>query len=535
MSRRFPAVAAFLLFLFSVPAFAQLVVAQHTAADLASTIAGQGVTISNVTLQGNAAQAGTFSGGLSAGIGIDRGVILSTGDIASAVGPNVSDSTSTDWSGAGDSQLDAIVAPFTTNDAAVLQFDFVPSASVFTVRYVFASEEYLEFVNSEFNDVFAFYLNASNVALLPGTSTAITVNSVNDSTNSAYYRDNGLPSYNIEFDGFTVVLTATAKVNPGQQYHFKFAIADTSDGILDAAVFIEAGSFEANQQAELHGDFNGDGKDDILLRDGAGNIGMWLMNGNTILSGSFVGSPGAYTIAGIGDFDGDGKADILLRDALGNLGMWIMNGSTIVSGHFVGSPGAYTVAGVADFNGDGKADILLRDGAGSVGMWIMNGSTITSGALVGATGGSSVAGVADFNADSKADILLRDSGGNLGLWTMNGATVTAGAFVGSPGAYTVAGVNDFTGDNKADILLRDSLGTIGMWVMNGSTLVSGHLVGSPGAGYAVNSVGDYNGDNHADVLIRHAASGDVGMWIMNGPTITSGSFVSALSPSYQIY
>jgi hypothetical protein len=289
------------------------------------------------------------------------------------------------------------------------------------------------------------------------------------------------------------------------------------------------------KRLELHGDFNGDNRDDVLFVDGASNLGVWLMNGATITGGGLVSSTGGLAVVGIGDLNGDGKADIVLQNTTtGDVRCWIMNGTTITSSHAVGSPGAYTVAAVADFSGDGKADILLRDSLGNIGMWIMNGHLITAGALVGSPGAYTVAAVADFNGDAKADILLRDGLGSVGMWMMNGSTIAAGAFVGSPGAYTVAGAADFDNDGRADILLRDTVGNLGMWMMNGATITSGSFVGWPG-GYAANSVGDYNGDNRADILLRHEASGDVGMWMMNGSLIISGGFVSGVSVAYEVY
>jgi hypothetical protein len=284
------------------------------------------------------------------------------------------------------------------------------------------------------------------------------------------------------------------------------------------------------------GDFNGDGKTDVLLRDPLGNFGMWLMNGTFIASGAFVGSPGDYRVAGIGDFNGDGKADILLRDNSGSVGMWIMNGSLIAGGGFVGSlGGGSTIVGVGDFTGDGKADILTVDAVGSAGMWVMNGSTITSGGLVSALGDNVVVGVKDLNGDGRADVVLRDPLGNIGVWFMNGFAITAGALIGSPGTYSVVAVADFNGDGKGDILLRDGLGNMGLWFMNGSTIAAGASVGSS-AGYRVNSTGDYNGDGKADILLRLDLTGDVGMWLMNGATITAGASVgSPGGPTNAVY
>jgi hypothetical protein len=214
-----------------------------TPAQLVEVLTGPGITIANMTIPGARQAAGRFTGGLASGLGIDAGVIMSTGDIKDAAGPNQTQGRSGTLGVPGDAQLDAIVAPNRTNDATILEFDFVTASPNFNIRYVFASEEYREFVGSQFNDVFAFFLNNQNIALIPGTNAPVAINSVNHLQNTAFYRDNppnGGP-FNIQFDGFTAVLTAQAVVIPGQTYHIKLAIADTSDRILDSAVFLAQG------------------------------------------------------------------------------------------------------------------------------------------------------------------------------------------------------------------------------------------------------------------------------------------------------
>lgn len=303
------------------------------------------------------------------------------------------------------------------------------------------------------------------------------------------------------------------------------------------SIEIAAGGLTPSAGVVARGDFDGDGKADILLRDSNGNLGMWKMNGNTIVAGFSIGSPGgSYNVAAVADFNGDSRADILLRDANGTIGVWFMNGATIAAGALVGSPGgSYSVAGAADFNGDLKADLLLRDQSGNLGMWLMNGAVIASGGFVGSPGGSySVAGVGDFSGDGKADILLRDATGTLGMWMMNGFAISSGALVGSPGgSYEVAGLGDFNSDSRADILLRDGSGTLGMWFMNGSVVTAGALVGSPGA-YNVTAVKDYSGDAKADILLRDTG-GSLGMWIMNGAAISGGGLVGSPGAGYEVY
>jgi hypothetical protein len=226
-----------------------------TATDLVNTLLGGGITTSNVTYTGNDAAAGTFTG--MGAIGFDSGVLLSTGAATDVVGPNASDSTGTGFAAPGDADLDPIVAPDSTADAAVLEFDFVPTTDEVTFEYVFASEEYNEYVNSEFNDVFAFFVNGSNCALVPGTSQAVAVNTVNggnpfgtDATNPAFYRNNsisdpGPATIDTEMDGLTNVFTCAATVNADETNHMKLAIADTSDADYDSVVFIQALSLSA--------------------------------------------------------------------------------------------------------------------------------------------------------------------------------------------------------------------------------------------------------------------------------------------------
>jgi len=217
------------------------------ASDLVNTIIDPAtVTVSNISFTGTLDAVGIFSDGLSSGLGIDRGIILTTGSAAGAVGPNDEEDYSVDNGLSGDSDLDTLVDPYVTYDATVLEFDFETITSDLYFNFVFASEEYEEYVGSEFNDVFAFYVDGINIALVPGTSDPITVNTINQGTNSAYFVSNLSGTYDIQYDGFTKVLVASLLgLSPGT-HHMKIAIADTSDHIYDSAVFIEAGTFSGN-------------------------------------------------------------------------------------------------------------------------------------------------------------------------------------------------------------------------------------------------------------------------------------------------
>ena len=133
-----------------------------------------------------------------------------------------------------------------TFDAASLTVNFTPTNPQLAINYVFASEEYQEFVGTEFNDVFAFFVNGVNCALTPGTASPITVNTINQNINSLFYVPNEPATYDTEFDGFTVVLTCRAAVNPGVPNTLRLVIADASDGILDSGVFLQANGVSSN-------------------------------------------------------------------------------------------------------------------------------------------------------------------------------------------------------------------------------------------------------------------------------------------------
>lgn len=218
-----------------------------TAVQMANVLAGSSVTVSNVTYTGAPIAGGIFSGGL-APIGIESGIILSSGAIANVVGPNNVSNSSTDNNRPGDADLNTLVSG-STRDAAVLEFDFVSTANAtITFRYVFGSEEYNEFVNTGFNDVFALFVNGQNCAMIPGTADPVSINTVNAGSNSAFYVNNSVPApvtKDTQLDGLTTVLQCIATVIPGATNHLKLAIADRNDDIYDSDIFLQTDSLVA--------------------------------------------------------------------------------------------------------------------------------------------------------------------------------------------------------------------------------------------------------------------------------------------------
>src|SRR3954463_13833513 len=158
-----------------------------TAAQLASTLVGPGVTVNSAAFTGDPSAAGLFDDP-AASVGLSRGVVLSSGRVHDAIGPNKDSNTGEDLGRPGDSDLDLLLSGgLKTQDAASLLVDFTPTNPQLAINYVFASEEYEEYVGSQFNDVFAFFVNGINCALTPGTNAPITVNTVNQNSNTLFY------------------------------------------------------------------------------------------------------------------------------------------------------------------------------------------------------------------------------------------------------------------------------------------------------------------------------------------------------------
>lgn len=238
------------IFIFALSLRAQLVVAPPPGGNnylqlIQNSFIGGGVTVSNVTYNGLPTQIGSFSGNTN--MQLNSGIIMCTGNINTAPGPNNSNSAGTNLNRPGFPQLNGI-AGATTYDGCQLQFDFVPLSNTITFRYIFASEEYPEFVNSGFNDAFAFFINGpgfgtwTNLALVPNTTLPVTIDNINANTNNTYYTSNA-GGQTVQYDGFTRALTATATVQPCQTYTLRIMIADGGDHSYDSAVFLGDNSF----------------------------------------------------------------------------------------------------------------------------------------------------------------------------------------------------------------------------------------------------------------------------------------------------
>ena len=214
-----------------------------------NVLVGQGITVRNIIYKGDTGAIAIFDG-TNSNLGLDSGVLISTGKAIDAIGPNNLQVSSSNNKG-GDIDLNTIAGGITV-DAASLQFDFIPVTNSIKLRFVFASEEYPEFVGQSYNDAFGFFVSGpgiigkKNIALVPGTiDTPIAINSINAFNNSGLYVDNK-DGLTIQYDAFTKVIEVTLKnLTACQTYNIKLAIADVIDRAYDSGIFLEAQSFES--------------------------------------------------------------------------------------------------------------------------------------------------------------------------------------------------------------------------------------------------------------------------------------------------
>ncbi len=233
---------------------------------------GEGLEVIDIDFQGDGQQVGYFTDGTT-DVGIDRGIIMSSGSVIDAAGPNNSGSNSGSFPGNNTTDVDlSAIANANVLDVAKYEITFVPISDTLRFRFVFASEEYPEYACSSFNDAFGFFISgpginggfsndAENIALVPDpadptgltfTDIPVTINNVNnaginvpggcDYDFGMYYNDNS-GSLTMQYDGYLDVFTAQAVVIPCSTYTIKLAICDRGDTVWDSAVFLEAKSF----------------------------------------------------------------------------------------------------------------------------------------------------------------------------------------------------------------------------------------------------------------------------------------------------
>jgi hypothetical protein len=280
-------------------------------------------------------------------------------------------------------------------------------------------------------------------------------------------------------------------------------------------------------------DLGGDLRSDILWRHAGGALYVWQMDGTGLKSSSYLPPISlAWTIQGLGDFNGDGKADVLWREATsGATYLWLMDGASAIGQGYTASQAdnTWAIKGVGDFDGDGNADILWRHTGGALYIWLMDGTGIKSSSYLSPISLAwTIRGLGDFNGDGTTDILWRESSsGGTYLWLMNGATAVATGYTASQAdnTWVIQGVGDFDGDSRADILWRHTGGALYVWQMQATGIKTSNYLPPISLSWTIQQLGDFNGDGRADILWRETA-GATYAWLMDGAVAVGAGYTA---------
>jgi hypothetical protein len=211
---------------------------------------------------------------------------------------------------------------------------------------------------------------------------------------------------------------------------------------LQVASTAGLGNIPTNWSIVGTGDLNGDGDGDLLWRDSnTGAVAAWFMSGSTVTATAAFGTvPLSWTI--VGD---DNNGNVFWRDTAGDLAIWQVSGQEVVSANIGNTPGNWVIAGLGDFNGDGLTDYLWRDtNSGTVAVWftVGTGTQILSSVAFGAVPSAwSIAQTGDYNGDGYSDILWVDNTGNVAIWFMNGPQIASTAGYGVVTGLAVQSAN----------------------------------------------------------------------------------------------
>ena len=292
----------------------------------------------------------------------------------------------------------------------------------------------------------------------------------------------------------------------------------------------------------FHGDFDGNGRSDLLFRTDAGQVAAWqLSSTGQLASARALGTVSAdWHIEGFGDFDSNGRSDILFRNDDGSIATWTTDAAgNLATAKLIGTAAtSWHIAGIGDFDGNGRSDILFRNDDGSIAAWQTDSSgQLSSAQLLGSAASSfHVVGIGDFDGNGRSDILFRNEDGSIAAWQTDAAGHLASTqLLGSTStSFHVTGLGDLEGNGRTDILFQNDDGSVGVWQTNaGGQLSSAQLLGTTDPSFHMEGTGDFNGDGRSDILWRDNG-GTVVDWLMNGDSIQAAQVLGSASPDFHI-
>jgi hypothetical protein len=215
----------------------------------------------------------------------------------------------------------------------------------------------------------------------------------------------------------------------------------SGDDVLSSSFLNPNGTGDSGWKAIATGDFNKDNKSDLLFQHPDSSLAVWYMDGVTLTSAEFINPVGPgnadWKAAATGDFNKDGRVDILFQHTDGTLGVWYLNGVNLISAAFLNpdrpSDPRWRVVGTGDVNRDTDVDIIFQLDDGTLGIWYLRGASLLAGGFVNPDNSGAdwrVVGTTDLNQDGRIDLLLQNRAtSDTGVWYMNGPNLISGGMI----------------------------------------------------------------------------------------------------------
>lgn len=285
-----------------------------------------------------------------------------------------------------------------------------------------------------------------------------------------------------------------------------------------------------------HNDVDGDGKSDLLVYSSSpARLGWWLMNGTSVLGYFSQNSDVSYKVVATGDFNGDGKADIVWEDASNNIYFWISTGKGFVSQFVAKSAAGWSVVGANDVNGDGYSDLLFyASSPARLGWWLMKGVSVFSYNSQTVTSGWRVAATGDFNGDGMGDVIWQKNQTEVAVWVSTGGGFTPRMLPALAPGWSIVGTGDVDGDGNDDLLVYNaSPARLGWWLMRDASVVAYRSQYVAGTNWQFVATGDFDGSGKTDLvwLVNGTA---LYFWNSNGNAFTQAGPVGNYTPGWEI-
>ncbi len=337
---------------------------------------------------------------------------------------------------------------------------------------------------------------------------------------------------------FNVTINGDIVLEPNETFNVtvsNVAGATLADGAGVGTIVNDDVAPPADVNPDLSGDFNGDGKSDLLWRNFSTGANVYWKSAHSATAQGVTGVTDlAWIVAGVGDVNADNRSDIVWRNTVtGANVLWYSANSAIAQNLSSVSNLQWKIVAVDDFTGDNRADLLWRNfSTGANVIW----KSANAAAAQGVTGLANlawiVAGVGDINADNKSDIVWRNtsSGANV-VWYSANSAIAQGLTGVTNQQWKIVGVADFTGDGRSDLLWRNfSTGANVIWrTANAATPQS---VTALGTAWIVAAIGDYNGDAKADIIWRNTSTGANAVWY--SANFATGQSLTAVTLQWRI-